>query len=204
MLSEQDILAPEVQVENDPTNGVLSDAPVEAPAEAAPKPKRMSASARFKELIIEGGRTDEEIFKICQGEFGLSDDKRSYVSWYRNWLKKNKPEIELPEKLGGTKMERVYTEEELAEREAKAAERLAAVAAKDTEKAAAKAAKAAEREAAKAAKAEAKAKLEEARAEAAKVKADAAAKNSGVVMNTGDVSEVEPCDTESTNPFLAN
>lgn len=160
--------------------------------------KRVSASSRFKDLIIEGGRTDEEIFKICQAEYGLSDDKRSYVSWYRNWLKKNKPELVLPEKLGGTKLEKVYTPEEIAEREAKAAERVASVEAKNAEKEKKKA----DKEEAKRLKAEAKEQLRLAREEQknavnAKINETIAAQ-SGVVMNDGGLeatyveSEVDP------------
>lgn len=50
-----------------------------------PKP---SAAGRFQELIREGKLTDDEIFSAVQKEFGLDDKKRSYVAWYRNFLKK--------------------------------------------------------------------------------------------------------------------
>jgi len=163
--------------------------------------KRVSASSRFKDLIIEGGRTDEEIFKICQAEYGLSDDKRSYVSWYRNWLKKNKPEVELPEKLGGTKLEKVYTPEEIAEREAKAAERAEKVAAGNEEKEAKKFAK----EEAKRMKAETKEQLRLAREEQKnilnrRIAINAANAASGVELNDCGLeatyigNDVEACD----------
>lgn len=63
-----------------------------APAPAKePKVARPSVSSRFCELIMEGKKTDDEIFAIVKKEFGLSDDKRSYVSWNRNnLLKKGK------------------------------------------------------------------------------------------------------------------
>ena len=54
-----------------------------------------SAAQMFQGLIMEGKLTDNEIFSAVQDEFGLDDKKRSYVSWYRNNLKKkgeNPPE----------------------------------------------------------------------------------------------------------------
>lgn len=57
------------------------------------KPRGPSAAQRFQELLmLEGPKkgvakhTDDEIFGIVKKEFGLSDDKRSYVKWYRNYL----------------------------------------------------------------------------------------------------------------------
>lgn len=47
-----------------------------------------SASAMFKGLILEAKLSDEAIFRAVQKKFGLGDDKRSYVNWNRNWLKK--------------------------------------------------------------------------------------------------------------------
>lgn len=47
-----------------------------------------SASSRFQELIMEGKLTDEEIFSKVQQEFKLADNKRTYVAWYRNYLRK--------------------------------------------------------------------------------------------------------------------
>jgi hypothetical protein len=64
-------------------------------AAAEPKPRAAStgekkprAAGRFQDLIMEGKLTDGEIFKVVQKEFGLSDDKRYYVSWYRNYLRR--------------------------------------------------------------------------------------------------------------------
>jgi hypothetical protein len=54
-----------------------------------------SAAARFRELIMEGKLTDDEIFTVVQGEFGLDSNRRSYVQWYRKELVKkgqNPPE----------------------------------------------------------------------------------------------------------------
>lgn len=49
---------------------------------------RESASALFKELIMDGKLTDDKIFDKVKAKFGLDDKKRSYVAWYRNALKK--------------------------------------------------------------------------------------------------------------------
>ena len=62
-------------------------------AKAATKPaakgeKKESASQMFKNLIMEGKLTDEQIFKKVQAKFGLDDNKSSYVKWYRNDLVK--------------------------------------------------------------------------------------------------------------------
>jgi len=186
-----------------------SDVTVDAQTVKTVPVKLVSASSRFKDLILEGGRTDEEIFKICQAEYGLSDDKRSYVSWYRNWLKKNKPEVELPEKLGGTKLVKVYTPEEIAEREAKAAERTKKVAVSNEEKEAKKFAK----EEAKRLKAETKEQLRLARKEqknilnrsiAATVATNAANAASGVELNDGGLETTHiGDDVEATDPTEA-
>lgn len=54
----------------------------------APKDKTPTAASRFQELIMEGKLSDHEIFLKVQKEFDLDDDKRGYVSWYRNYLTK--------------------------------------------------------------------------------------------------------------------
>lgn len=60
-----------------------------APAEKKPKADRgPTAAKRFQELIMEGKKTDDQIFAVVQKEFGLDDSKRSYVKWYRNYLTK--------------------------------------------------------------------------------------------------------------------
>lgn len=58
-------------------------------AAAGPKEKKPSASAMFCELIMAGKLTDDQIFAKVQEKFGLSDDKKSYVKWYRNKLTKD-------------------------------------------------------------------------------------------------------------------
>src|SRR3546814_12706911 len=51
-------------------------------------PRGPTAAAKFQELIMEGKKTDDQIFAAVQKEFGLDDSKRSYVQWYRNYLTK--------------------------------------------------------------------------------------------------------------------
>lgn len=57
-----------------------------APAKREPVERKPSAASRFQDLIMEGKLTDDEIFAAVKKEFSLSDEKRSYVSWYRNHL----------------------------------------------------------------------------------------------------------------------
>lgn len=60
-----------------------------APAEKKERaPRGPTAASRFQELIMEGKKTDDQIFATVQKEFGLDDSKRSYVKWYRNYLTK--------------------------------------------------------------------------------------------------------------------
>lgn len=66
--------------------------PTASKVKQGPKPKaekKPKASSMFKELILAGKLSDEDIFKAVKKEFGLDDKKRSYVAWYRNDLKKN-------------------------------------------------------------------------------------------------------------------
>ncbi len=57
--------------------------------ETSPIPNtKRKMSSRFRELILEGGRKDSEIFAIVQKEFDLPDSRRSYTSWYRRELVK--------------------------------------------------------------------------------------------------------------------
>lgn len=57
-------------------------------AAAAAGEKRESASQLFRDLIMEGKHTDDQIFAKVQAKYGLTEDKRSYVKWYRNDLAK--------------------------------------------------------------------------------------------------------------------
>jgi len=42
----------------------------------------------FKDLIMEGKHTDDQIFAKVQAAYNLDEKKRSYVKWYRNALTK--------------------------------------------------------------------------------------------------------------------
>lgn len=64
-----------------------------APVKAAKATKetgerKPSAAQMFKDLIMAGKLTDDQIFEKVQKEYGLDDNKRSYVKWYRNDLAK--------------------------------------------------------------------------------------------------------------------
>lgn len=60
-----------------------------AKKEAGDKKPRESAAGMFCDLIRDGKVSDDQIFAKVQERFGLDDKKRSYVSWYRNYLRKN-------------------------------------------------------------------------------------------------------------------
>lgn len=65
-----------------------------AAAKSAAKPAgdkvaKPSAASMFKELIMAGELTDDKIFAKVQKAFDLDDNKRSYVTWYRNKLIKD-------------------------------------------------------------------------------------------------------------------
>lgn len=80
------------------TKAAAADKPAKAekPAKAAKAtaekkdraPRGPTAAQKFQELIMEGKKTDDQIFAAVQKEFGLDDSKRSYVKWYRNYLTK--------------------------------------------------------------------------------------------------------------------
>lgn len=77
------------------TAGKTSTKPAKAtkekkvPAEKKDRaPRGPTAASRFQDLIMEGKKTDDQIFATVQKEFGLDDSKRSYVKWYRNYLTK--------------------------------------------------------------------------------------------------------------------
>ena len=64
-----------------------------------PKVKRPSVSSRICDLILEGTLTDDQIFAKVQSEFDLDDSKRGYISWNRNFLRKQGANP--PEPVGG-------------------------------------------------------------------------------------------------------
>lgn len=47
-----------------------------------------SAASMFRELIMAGKQTDDQIFAAVKKKWGLDDNKRGYVAWYRNDLRK--------------------------------------------------------------------------------------------------------------------
>jgi hypothetical protein len=61
-----------------------------ASADGAPEKKvpAETAAALFKQLIMDDKLTDNKIFEKVQAKFGLDDNKRSYVAWYRKDLTK--------------------------------------------------------------------------------------------------------------------
>lgn len=67
----------------------------------APREQRVTVASRFQELIMKGGKTDQAIFDIVKDEFGLDDKKRSYVGWYRNYLRKKGQNPPAPVKAKG-------------------------------------------------------------------------------------------------------
>jgi len=79
-----------------PTEKEIEMAKARAKAKAAKQAKktgekvpRESAAQMFKDLIMAGKLTDDQIFATVKKKFGLDDKKRSYVAWYRNQLSKD-------------------------------------------------------------------------------------------------------------------
>jgi hypothetical protein len=83
---------------NDPYASDEADEPSrEKPARAAkeknvgpkkPGEKKETAASLFRSLILAGELSDDMIFKRVQEKFGLPDNRRSYVDWYRKELVK--------------------------------------------------------------------------------------------------------------------
>ena len=68
-----------------------------------------SASQLFQKLLIEGRLTDDQIFKEVQKTYGLADNRRSYVEWYRKKLVKDgklEPDAPKPKEPKGGKQTR--------------------------------------------------------------------------------------------------
>lgn len=84
---------------HEPTDEEIDMATKKAAAKAAkkaakgvkrePGAKRESAAQLFQDLIMEGKKTDDQIFAQVKAKYKLSDDKRRYVAWYRNKLTKD-------------------------------------------------------------------------------------------------------------------
>jgi len=72
------------------TGKPAADKPVKAVKAATAKgEKRETAAQLFQDLIMAGKLTDAQIFAKVQEKFGLDDNKRGYVNWYRKHLEKN-------------------------------------------------------------------------------------------------------------------
>ena len=69
-----------------PKRAARTEPTAKAPVDKGGKKPRHSAAQMFKDLILEGKLTDDQIFEAVQKEFGLSDDKRRYVNGYRGTL----------------------------------------------------------------------------------------------------------------------
>jgi hypothetical protein len=57
-------------------------------ADKTTKKQGPSAAQMFQDLIMACDFTDDQIFAKVKAKFDLDDKKRGYVSWYRNYLKK--------------------------------------------------------------------------------------------------------------------
>lgn len=49
---------------------------------------RDTVAGNMMDAIMENKLSDDEIFSTVAAKFGLDEGKRSYVSWYRNYLRK--------------------------------------------------------------------------------------------------------------------
>jgi hypothetical protein len=78
----------------------IKTAPAKKPAakKAVATGKPETPAAMFRDLILAGEHTDDAIFAKVQKKFGLDDNKRSYVAWYRNSLKKAGHKVPDPKK----------------------------------------------------------------------------------------------------------
>jgi hypothetical protein len=84
-----------------PTDKKPADKKPTALKEAKPKVKKENASQLFRDLIMEGKLTDDQIFAKAVQKYGLDAKKRWYVSWYRYDLRKkglNPPDAVEPKK----------------------------------------------------------------------------------------------------------
>ena len=62
-----------------------------------PKEKKLRPAGTFRELIMKGGLTDDQIFAAVQKKHPeVTKEKRSYVSWYRNDLHKKGENLPAP------------------------------------------------------------------------------------------------------------
>ena len=71
------------------TGGAAAPAGGGTAPEGGARRRADSPAAMFQKLIMEGKKADDEIFMDVKTRFALDDKKRTYVAWYRNYLKKN-------------------------------------------------------------------------------------------------------------------
>lgn len=57
-----------------------------------------SAAQMFRDLILAGQLTDDQIFQQVQQTFKLDASRRTYVDWYRKQLKKQGADVPAPKK----------------------------------------------------------------------------------------------------------
>lgn len=67
---------------------VKKEAVKKEPKEKGESKPRESAAQMLRDMIMAGNFTDDTIFKKVQDKYGLGDDKRTYVTWYRKDLEK--------------------------------------------------------------------------------------------------------------------
>jgi hypothetical protein len=84
--NEQELRMSKTQNSKDAAKKTASGKPAKAAAKTGEK--RESAAQMFQDLIMKGTFSDDVIFKKVQEKFGLDDKKRGYVTWYRNYLRK--------------------------------------------------------------------------------------------------------------------
>lgn len=103
---DREIIRSKMQV----VNIIKSPGPKAEKKEKTMKPAsngtRDSAASLFKELILAGTLSDDQIFAKVQQKYDLDEKKRSYVGWYRNWLRKDgqkPPEPKVTKKTAGKK-----------------------------------------------------------------------------------------------------
>jgi hypothetical protein len=83
--------APKAKAEKKPAAKAKTEkktAPKTAKETKAPKERKETASSMLRDLIAAGTLTDDQIFAKVKAKYDLGDDKRWYVSWYRNDMKK--------------------------------------------------------------------------------------------------------------------
>lgn len=89
----KEVKKPEVKKKVEPKAVASTKKPdpktVKIPERRESTERRETAAHMFQDLIMEGKLTDNQIFAKVQDKFDLSDDKRTYVRWYRNKLAKS-------------------------------------------------------------------------------------------------------------------